>query len=158
MDSYSAKLHDEFRGVQGSWERAANAAYIIALSGIPMRIASTVTPKDIDHLENFIHMAVNLGATYFMIGEVMPSGRAFDNEEIFLSREDMNKFCKTMNELRERYKNELNISVSSSPSVQLKYSSNEKLNVAIIRPKGDIRLDCTCPFVIGNVLREDIYL
>ena len=33
LDSYSSKLHDEFRGVKGSWERAANAAYRIALSG-----------------------------------------------------------------------------------------------------------------------------
>lgn len=50
LDSYSSELHDEFRGVKGSWERAANAAYRIALSGIPLRIASTVKPRDIEHL------------------------------------------------------------------------------------------------------------
>lgn len=156
LDSYSSKLHDEFRGVNGSWEKAARAAYMIALSGIPLRIASTVTPRDIEHLEEFVHMAINLGASYFMIGEVMPSGRAFDNEEILLSREEMNSFCRTMDKLRNKYKDKLSISVSSTPSVQLKFSSTEKLNVGIVRPNGDIRLDCTCPFVIGNVLRDDI--
>ena len=91
-----------------------------------------------------------------MIGEVMPSGRAFDNEEFLMSREQLNQFYSTMNELRKRYKNHLSITVSSSPHVQLKYSSSEKLNVAIVRPNGDVRLDCTCPFVIGNVLRDDV--
>ena len=156
MDSYSSKLHDEFRGVQGSWEKAARAAYMVALSGIPLRIASTVTPKDINHLEKFVHMAINLGASYLVIGAVMPSGRAFDNTEIFLSREDMNNFYEKMKTLQEHYKDNLSILVSSSPRTQLNYSSTEKLNGAIVRPNGDIRLDCTCPFVIGNVLRDDI--
>ena len=156
LDSYSSALHDEFRGVKGSWERAARAAYLIALSGIPLRIASTVKPQDIDHLEEFVRMAINLGASYFMIGEVMPSGRAFDHEEFLMSREELNRFYSTMNELRKRYKNYLSITVSSSPHVQLKYSSSEKLNVAIVRPNGDVRLDCTCPFVIGNILRDDV--
>lgn len=156
LDGYNSKLHDEFRGVKGSWERAANAAYRIALSGIPLRIASTVTPRDLSHLEEYVHMAINLGASYLMIGEVMPSGRAFDNEKFLMSREQLNQFYTTMNELRRRYKNHLSITVSSSPHVQLKYSSSEKLNVAIVRPNGDVRLDCTCPFVIGNVLRDDV--
>ena len=90
LDSCSSKLHDEFRGVKGSWERAANAAYRVALSGIPLRIASTVTPRDIEHLEEFIRMAINLGASYLTIGEIMPSGRAFDNEEFFMSRDELN--------------------------------------------------------------------
>lgn len=156
LNSYSSKFHDEFRGVKGSWERAANAAYRIALSGIPLRIASTVTPRDIEHLEEFVHMAINLGASYFMIGEIMPSGRAFDNEKFFMSCEELNQFYLIMDELRRRYKNNLPITVSLSPHVQLKYSSSEKLNVAIVRPNGDVRLDCTCPFVIGNVLRDDV--
>ena len=156
LDSYSSKLHDEFRGVQGSWERATRASYMVALSGIPLRIASTVTTKDINHLEEFVHMAINLGASYLVIGEVMPSGRAFDNEEIFLSREDMNKFYETTDVLRKQYEDKLLILVSSATRTQLNYSSTEKLDGAVVRPNGDIRLDCTCPFVIGNVLRDDI--
>ena len=156
LDSYSSKLHDEFRGVKGSWERAANAAYRIALSGIPLRIASTVTPRDIEHLEKYIQTAINLGASYLVIGNVMPSGRAFDNEEIFVSREMLNQFYATMDALTKKYKNDLSILISSSPRTQLNYSSAEKLDGAIVRPNGDVRLDCTCPFVIGNVLRDDV--
>ena len=156
LDSYSSKLHDEFRGVSESWERAARAAYLIALSGIPLRIASAILPRDIEHLEEFVHMAINLGASYLVIGAVMPSGRAFDNDNIFLSREELNKFYIVMKDLQKRYANQLEIRISSSPRTQLNYSAEEKLDGAVIRPNGDVRLDCTCPFVIGNVLRDDI--
>lgn len=156
LDSYSSKLHDEFRGVKGSWERAANAAYRIALSGIPLRIATTVTPRELEYLEKIVQTAINLGAAYLVIGEVMPSGRAFDNDDIFLSREQLNLFYTTTNELIKRYEDKLSILVSSSPRTQLNYFSTEKLDGAIVRPNGDIRLDCTCPFVIGNILRDDV--
>ena len=89
LDSYSSKLHDEFRGVSGSWEWAAKAAYLIALSGIPLRISSTILPRDIEHLEEFAHMAINLGATYLAVGEILPSGRAFENEELLLSADEL---------------------------------------------------------------------
>lgn len=156
LDSNSSEWHDEFRGVKGSWERAANAAYRIALSGIPLRIATTVTPRELEYLEKIVQTAINLGAAYLVIGEVMPSGRAFDNDDIFLSREQLNLFYTTTNELIKRYKDKLSILVSSSPRTQLNYFSTEKLDGAIVRPNGDIRLDCTCPFVIGNILRDDV--
>ena len=156
LDSYSSKLHDEFRGVSGSWERAAKAAYLIALSGIPLRISSTILPRDIEHLEEFAHMAINLGATYLAVGEILPSGRAFENEELLLSADELNKFYSAVNKLQNHYKDKLIIQIASSLRSQLKHSAAETLNGAIIRPNGDVRLDCTCPFVIGNVLRDDI--
>ncbi|MBR1729473.1 MAG: radical SAM protein [Selenomonadaceae bacterium] len=156
LDSCNSKSHDEFRGVKGSWERATKAAYRIALSGIPLRIASTVTPSELENLEKMVQTAINLGASYLVIGEVMPSGRAFDNEEIFLSREQLNQFYLTTDEIIKRYKNQLTILVSSTTRTQLNYSSSEKLDGAVVRPNGDVRLDCTCPFVIGNILRDDV--
>ena len=132
------------------------AAYSVALSGIPLRIASTVTHQDMEHLEDFIKMAINLGASYFIIGEVIPSGRAFDNEDIFLSREDHNFFLRKMDELKEKYENQLSILVSGLTKTQLDYFSQGTIDGAIIRPNGDIRLDCSCPFVIGNILKDDI--
>lgn len=156
IDSYCASLHDEFRGVEGSWEKAAKAAYLIALSGIPLRIASTITPRDLDHLEDFVKMAINLGAAYFIIGEVMPSGRAFDNVEIFLTKENRNFFYQEMEKLTKKYKNDISILTSNSTKTQLEYASTTTIDGAIIRPDGNIRLDCTAPFVIGNILTDDI--
>ena len=157
IDNYIPDLHDDFRGVKGSWDRVAKAAYLTALAGIPVRIASTITPKDIDHLEDFIKMAINLGASYYVIGEVIPSGRAFNNPEIFLSKEDRDLFYIEMDKLIKKYKNNIKILVSGAQRVQLEYSSSSAIDGAIIRPNGNIRLDCGCPFVIGNILKDDIF-
>ena len=44
---------------------------------------------------------------------------------------------------------------SSTVRNQLKRYMNVPNSGAIIRPNGDIRLDCMAPFVIGNVLDDD---
>ena len=157
IDNYIPELHDTFRGIKKSWVRAAQAAYKIALSGIPLRIASTITKQDLGHLEQFVQMAINLGASYYIIGEVMPSGRTFDNEDILLSNDERDVFYEEMDDLLTKYKNEISILVSGSQRVQLEYASAGPIDGAIIRPDGNIRLDCTCPFIIGNILRDDIY-
>lgn len=156
IDNPNSQIHDEFRGKKGSWKKAAEAAYHIALSGIPLRIASTINRNDIGNLEKFVQMAINLGASYYIIGEVMPSGRAFENKELFLSIEDRNNFYEEINKLQKKYSSDINISTSGSQRVLLEYASSRMLEGAIIRPDGNVRLDCTCPFVIGNILKEDI--
>lgn len=157
IDSPVSKYHDEFRGLKGSWDKAVTAAYTIALSGIPLRIASTVTPYTINYLEEYVQMAINLGASYFIIGEVVPSGRAFDNLDILLSNEQRNYFYEAMEGLRKKYIKQISILISGSQRVQLEYSSDNVLDGAIIRPDGTVRLDCGCPFVIGNILEKDIF-
>ena len=157
IDNFQEKLHDQFRGVSGSWRRAAEAAYKTALSGIPVRIASTITPRDIENLEEFVRMAINLGASYYIIGEVMPSGRAFDNPEIMLSEEDRNLFYGEMARLTKKYKKQITILTSGSQRIQLEYASSGPIDGAIIRPDGNIRLDCSCPFIIGNILKDNIF-
>ena len=44
---------------------------------------------------------------------------------------------------------------SSGAKIQLTRNLNVPNTGAIIRPNGDIRLDCTAPFVIGNILEND---
>ena len=157
VDSPYASFHDKFRHLEGCWEKAIKAAYAIALSGIPLRIASTITPKTMDCLEDFIKMSINLGASYLIIGEVIPSGRAVDNDDILLSEKERDYFYSTMEELKKRYAKSISILVSGSQRVQLEYAEKNSLDGAIIRPDGSIRLDCGCPFVIGNVLKDDIF-
>lgn len=155
IDSYREDNHDKFRGVKGSWKAAATAAYNIALSGIPLRIATTINPNDLENIEDYIKMAINLGASYYIIGEVMPSGRAFDNKELFLSLDDRNKFYEETDRLIKKYQNKITIYVSGSQKTQLEYAASNVIEGVILRPDGAIRLDCTCPFIIGNFLDDD---
>lgn len=156
IDSYRSDYHDEFRGVKGSWEKAVHAAYSISLSGIPLRVASTVKPREIDHVEDFIKMAINLGASEIIIGDVMPSGRAYDNDDIFLSRDERNKLYEEVELYEKKYKKEIQVIISGMSRAHMEYARERTLEGAVIRPDGSIRLDCQMPFVIGNVLTDDL--
>ena len=46
---------------------------------------------------------------------------------------------------------------SASTKVQLLRGLNTPNQGAIIRPNGDIRLDCVAPFTIGNVIDDDFF-
>lgn len=156
IDSYRSDYHDEFRGINGSWKKAVQAAYAISLSGIPLRIASTVKPKEIDHVEDFVKMAINLGASEVIIGDVIPSGRAYDNNDIFLTRDERIRLYEETEHYAKKYKKEIQLLVGGMSRAQIEYASERMLEGAIIRPDGTIRLDCQMPFIIGNVLTDDI--
>ena len=156
IDSYTPDDHDEFRGMKGGWEKAVKAAYSVALSGLPLRIASSIRPKHIGNIERFVKMAINLGASYLVIGEIMPSGRAFDNPEIFLSPLDRDNFLKEIKSLSQKYRKEISILIGGTQRLQLEYAAAQSIDGAIVRPNGDVRLDCGCPFVIGNIAQDNI--
>jgi MoaA/NifB/PqqE/SkfB family radical SAM enzyme len=156
IDSPIPKQHDSFRGVNGSWQKAVNASYLIANNGIPLRIASTVTRESLDMLEEYVQMAINLGASYLAIGEVLPSGNAFKDSNLFLSDSERMFFFKEVEGLAKKYRSQIDINISGSQRTQLEYAALSSIEGAIIRPNGTVRLDCSCPFVIGDVTTSNL--
>lgn len=157
IDGYEHNIHDRFRGVEGSWERAVNGALEISNAGIPLTIAHSVIPESLPHLEKMVKLAYSLGANTVILGEVFPSGRAYENaSEILLNHAQKNYLYKSIQELSSKYSGIINIKRSTSVQVQLKRYSEEVNAGGIIRPNGDFRLDCMAPFVIGNVTESSI--
>ena len=156
IDGSTAELHDEFRGVAGSFERAVNGALEISDLGIPLVIAHTVTPKNLERVEDMINLSYNLGANSIILGEVMPSGRAYEHAEIILSDEQKNILYGQIEELGKKYQGKIAIQRSAELKIQMKRYMNEVNAGGIIRPNGDFRLDCMAPFTIGNVLEKSV--
>ncbi|MBQ6975016.1 MAG: radical SAM protein, partial [Selenomonadaceae bacterium] len=90
IDGATAEVHNNFRGRKGSFEKAVNGALEISDAGIPLVIAHTVTPQNINDVENMTNLAYQLGANSIILGEVMFSGRAYENAEIVLNDEQKN--------------------------------------------------------------------
>ena len=84
IDGHTPELHDSFRGVKGSWLKAVNGALAVADENIRLTIAHTVTPDNLPYLDQMVELAYKLGASSISIGEVLPSGRATDNEKLIL--------------------------------------------------------------------------
>ncbi len=156
IDGSTSEIHDEFRGVKGSFEKAVNGALEISDVGIPLVIAHTVTPKNLPFVEDMINLAYQLGANSIILGEVMPSGRAYEHKEIILSEDQKNLLYEEIEELGKKYAGKITIQRSAELKIQMERYMNEVNAGGIIRPNGDFRLDCMAPFTIGNVLEKPI--
>ena len=156
IDGSTAELHDEFRGVKGSFNRAVNGALEISDLGIPLVIAHTVTPKNLPYVEEMIQLSYDLGANSIILGEVMPSSRAYEHGEIILSNEQKNFLYGKIEELTPKYRGKVTIQRSAELKIQMERYQQEVNAGGIIRPNGDFRIDCMAPFTVGNVLNNSI--
>ena len=156
IDGSTAELHDEFRGVAGSFERAINGALEISDLGIPLVIAHTVTPKNLAYVEDMVNLSYQLGANSIILGEVTPSGRAYEHAEILLGDEQKNLLYGQIEELNKKFHGRITIQRSAELKIQMERYMTEVNAGGIIRPNGDFRLDCMAPFTIGNVLETPL--
>ena len=156
IDGSTAEIHDSFRGIEGSFKNAVNGALEISDAGIPLVIAHTVTPQNINFVEDMINLAYRLGANSIILGEVMFSGRAYENAEIVLNDEQKNFLYSQIEEFSKKYAGRITIQRSAELKISMERYMAEVNGGGIIRPNGDFRLDCMAPFTIGNVLEKSV--
>lgn len=155
IDGYNSKYHDDFRQREGSWRKAVDGAYMISKEGIPLTIAHSVTPQNLSDVEKMCKLAYEIGAGSIILGEVTPSGRSANAYELVLSYDERNYLYQQIESLTALYSGKMIIERSATTKNQLQRYINTPNSGVIIRPNGDIRLDCMAPFVIGNVLEND---
>jgi AdoMet-dependent heme synthase len=59
IDSSSPKVHDEFRGVNGSWKRAIKGIEACIRNGVNVQFNITITRQNYDDVENIFSLAEN---------------------------------------------------------------------------------------------------
>jgi len=154
IDSISPDRHDAFRGLKGCWKRATEAAIRVSNAGLPLKIAISATPEETQYLDDFFELCYQLGASSVVVGDIMPSGRSFASKNILMSKEQKVDFYETILSLQKKYASKLEVQTSFIMKSQLEAVIERPLDGVIIRPNGDVRLDCIAPFVLGNVLKD----
>jgi MoaA/NifB/PqqE/SkfB family radical SAM enzyme len=154
IDHLLENEHDAFRGRTGSWQRAVNAAELFSAAGFPLRIAHSVTPDNLPYLGQFIDFVYLLGASSIVCGDVMLSGRVAEHRHLLMNDEQRNQMYEIIDTQQKKYAGRLTILAGISEQLSIESKSELPNQSVIIRPNGDVRLDCTMPFVIGNVLER----
>lgn len=154
IDDSIPEEHDLFRGVPGTWQYAVDAALRISSAGLPLVIAHTLNPGNLNRLPEMVELAYELGANSILCGETLISGRAAANEFLWFNEEKRNLMYSLIQNLREQYTGKINVQYSMPEGVELKTRKTMPNRSVIIRPNGDVRMDCTVPFTLGNVLEE----
>ena len=75
LDSPDPAIHDEFRGVLGTWERTVRGIRNLKRAGITVEISTTVTKYNVDQVVEMIKLSEKLGADIFMHYNFIPTGR-----------------------------------------------------------------------------------
>lgn len=157
IDGATEEAHDGFRGVKGSWRRAVRAAADFSAHEKALVIAHTVHPANIDTLPEMIELALVLGAARIICDEAMPVGRAFHTrDEIQLTEPQRTRMVDTLYSLQHEYRNRMEVVRTSDPAHSFALALATGCRVLLIRPNGDVKLDCVLPFVIGNVRSQTI--
>lgn len=146
------EVHDRLRQKEGSYQRAVRAAELFAEAGMPLTISSMVTPESLDSMAQMVELAVRVGVQYITFSPVMYSGRSIKHPGLFLNSEQLNRMQAEAGRLNAR--NTVEVYCITGRSYTYGYLPSSSGRFIIIRPNGDVRLNCAVPFVLGNILEE----
>jgi len=155
IDGCNPIYHDWFRRCPESWERAVNATKMLVNNGVPLKIAHCVTPYNLEQVSKMFELAVDLGASSIIAGELSLSGRTNSNQDLLLSSDQRKFLIDEINKACDLYGDKIEIKITNSVKSGLVQHAKHPRSNAVIRPNGDIRIDAMAPFVIGNVLDGD---
>jgi len=162
-----AKVHNKIRRHREAFERAVRAINLLKKTGCKqITICSVITPSNIKDLENLAEIVKSLGVDIWKITTVMPVGRAEQNTNLFLNREE---FLKLLNFIREN-KNKIKIDLGENIGYLGKWDEKVRNDpffcpvgflVCCVGVDGNVR---GCPeqpdipyYREGNILEKDFF-
>jgi len=111
LDSNIAAQHDEFRGVNGAWEKAVQACKVLRKNNVLVQVNTTLTQQNYDQIDDIMSLAENIGVENFHLFFLVPTGRGTKLTDISPEKyEEMisKTFAKTAN-------HKLNVRPSCAP-------------------------------------------
>jgi radical SAM protein with 4Fe4S-binding SPASM domain len=114
LDSPDEEAHDKFRGVKGSFKKTTNTISRVRKAGLFPSMRCTFTPDNVDRAEEMVKLAIDLGSRRIGLGSVVPTGAAKDNHTLIFSPEKKKKLLESMLQLREKYRDSIEV-VSGDP-------------------------------------------
>lgn len=75
LDAASAEIHDEFRGVEGMFDKTVQGIKNCVEEGFFVNVATTATSDNYDEIPKIIDLCEELGVDWFMLYNFVPTGR-----------------------------------------------------------------------------------
>jgi len=82
IDSSTAKVHDDLRGVNGAWIQALNGAKACIQNNLDVQFNVTMTKQNYDDFESILSMAREMGIKSIHLFFLVPTGRGKDIQDI----------------------------------------------------------------------------
>jgi radical SAM protein with 4Fe4S-binding SPASM domain len=107
IDSHDPATHERFRGLPGLFDRAVRAVRLLVAEGVRVVVGFTPTRLNWQDGPGVIALAARLGAAAVNLSEYVPAGRG--KLDLALTPDELRRVLGDWIELRERYKNKLQV-------------------------------------------------
>ncbi len=162
IDSHIAEIHDDFRGIKSSHERAVQALLFLNEAGLETSISTVICRINHNDIHELIEFAVRNQVRQLNFHNFKCSGLGYSNKDsLDLSSEEWSSFYRNAMEAKQRTRG-LEISLDD-PIIAL-LGKNDKDSIVKgsicgklslnIKSNGDITPCGFIPIVIGNILRD----
>ena len=159
LDSHIPEQHDEFRSVNGSWEKAVRAIKALRENGVLVQVNTTVTQQNYDQIDDIMSLAEKLGVENFHLFFLVPTGRGAKIADISPAKYE--SMIKTA--FAKAAKHKLNVRPSCAPQF-MRIAKDRGLDMrqwirgciaglyyCRIYPNGDITPCPYLPIKLGNI-------
>lgn len=156
IDSYNSTIHDQLRGITGSFDKAVAAVKLLKKYGLPVAISSVICSLNIMNIVGIVKLAFELGVELVLFSPVLPIGRTASNTQLQLDSSQKELYNETINYLTAEYSSKLLIRSALPYEEQLSTIGLAPPFGLLVRPNGDVKIDCLSQKVIGNVFKTHI--
>lgn len=115
LDSPYPEFHDKFRGVHGAFEMTIKGIQNAIKSGLNVGLRFTITSKNIDEIDEYIKLALQLGVKRITFYHISASGRGKELREWMYTPEQYEKFMNKLIEYAKQLKRKVEIETTLAP-------------------------------------------
>ncbi len=169
LDSIFPESHDQFRGLQGAWEKTVAAIDALKKQAIDFQIQFTVTRKNYDEIPELIELASKKGARAANVFFLVCTGRGQEMTDI--TPEQYEKMLNYLADAEGAYSGKMMVRARCAPHflrvVQQKAPDSPVMKGATsgciagtgyfrITPEGDVTPCPYMPGAVGNIRKQSL--
>lgn len=160
LDSRNPAVHDQFRGVEGSFRRVLEAVESVKDVGLEFQVHTTVTKYNYNEIDPLIDFVADLGACAYHIFFLVPAGRGHQETESLISPKSYYRLISLILERQKGLDIELKpvcapqfIPLAEKQGMQLRFNRGclAGISYCCILPSGDVQPCPYLPLGLGNV-------
>ncbi len=149
VDSANPRKHDEFRGVEGSWNRAVKALENAVKLGLSHAMAVTLTRMNVDEIDDLLDLAESIGVKRVVFFNFVPTGRAKDIIDQDLDPIEREKIMRKLYREMKRRKIEIVTTAPQYGRVVMQMSGGTEAAPTHFVARGDPAVTALAEFVGG---------
>ncbi|MBB5253657.1 radical SAM/SPASM domain-containing protein [Sulfurisphaera ohwakuensis] len=115
LDSPYPEFHDKFRGVEGAFDLTVKGIKNAIEAGLNVGLRFTITSKNIDQIDDYIRLSLNLGVKRITFYHISASGRGKELKDWMYTPEQYRKFMNKLIEYAKELKGKIEIETTLAP-------------------------------------------